>query len=166
MQNLTKLSSFSSSLGITHYTAIYQYTLIVLYHHYKSKLNSQQKVFKTFCLPISFLLDIHIPSWKVNTIYRLLQAGYVRVDDIQNRNIYTSRFLYIWTHRCRTARKKICLYNMNIYTFLLRKKIDFILNSLKEMGDDTTAGCWRLRYLKTVNGFIIRTPEILQCLLS
>lgn len=45
------------SRSITHYTAIYQYTLIVLIHHYKSKLNSQQKVFKTFCLPISFLLD-------------------------------------------------------------------------------------------------------------
>ncbi len=74
-------------------------------HHYKSKLNSQ-KVFKSFCLPISFLLDTHIPSWKVNTIYRLLQAGYVRVDDIQNRNIYTSRFILYMNTSVSKGRKK------------------------------------------------------------
>lgn len=108
-------------------------------------MNSQQKVFKTFCLPISFLLDIpYIPSWKVNTIYRLLQAG-LREGwwHPKSKHLYIS-FHIIYEHigverKKKKKTKEIFVYiiiwtftHFVIFFFVLRKKIDFILNIWKK----------------------------------
>lgn len=53
---------------------------------------------------------------------------------------------------------------MNIFTFViffvLRKKIDFILNILKEMGDGISAECWRLRLFKNRKWFYYTSVSI------